>query len=644
MRSQQSRRLGQQYPNPFFDLSLPYIPPSIRAMFPWCRVFFSTFSDVRAVIEKKVAYVMQDLIFSTKGDRSEQVWRDLFNDTIDFRTIIKKLLYDRETYGNAFASIHYPFQRYLVCPSCGKKNLSRQVSWRFEAYKFLGDCPAEGCGAKRVIFSAVDKPIKNRKQLRIIRWPVMFMEISHNPITGKSEYIYRIPQHIRDRISDPNTNKVMVDGMPMVILNASEKGENIRFHPDNIFHFKAEGVSGEDESWGIPPLLAGMKDLWLLQTYKRAQEAIAAEHVLPLTVLSPGASPGQQAAPHMAFDLSQWKSETGTTIRSWRRDPNSIHLAPFPFTVQNLRGDAQALNIDSSAAMARASVMTALGVTPSFIDGGLNYSSASVSLRTLENTMQSMISDQQRFIDWAVERIRQWGDLPPIEVRLADFKLADDVQQKSLVASMRQMNVYDDQTTIEEMGGDYEKIQERRKRELEQRLQEIEKMSLAQAATQAKTLLLEAEAQAHAQVRQQEIALEGQLRLLELQMKVQQAQAAMAPQPTTPGQESDAINQQAAQTYGVHPGALTSKGQMAPKGSGANPRYDAMLGEMYAKVYDPQQLELELSTMDKSNPARARAIRQYTARSSAAVQKNNMEAQRAAQMQQGAGAQPTAAR
>jgi hypothetical protein len=175
-------------------------------------------------------------------------------------------------------------------------------------------CPE--CKSPNSEFKFDDRPVKNRKRTKIIRWNPKYIDIRHNPFSDESIYIYRIPQWLRKRIQEANSNRDLVLETPRSVLNAVKTKKNVRLDPDNIYHFKNPSVSMEDDAFGLPPLLAVFKDAWLFQTYRRAQEAIALDHVLPLTVLSPTA-PSGGPSPHMSTDLGDWSDKMMNIIRKW---------------------------------------------------------------------------------------------------------------------------------------------------------------------------------------------------------------------------------------------------------------------------------------------------------------------------------------
>ena len=235
--------------------------------------------------------------------------------------------------------------------------------------------------------------------------------------------------------SEKDANKYLVEDMPMVFLNAIKKGEDVLLDPETFYHMKVAGPSYYDQTFGIPPMLAIMKDAWLYQTYRRAQEAIAVEHILPLRILIPRPVSGDHS-PHIHNDLGQWSHRMQGMISKWRRDPNAIFTAPFPCEVQNIGGQAQALQVHNDMTQLRQSIAVGLDIPADLIYGSMSWSGSSVTLRMLENQFLTRISQLDRFLySFLVPKLRAWLDLPDISIKHRDFKMADDAQQKQIALS-----------------------------------------------------------------------------------------------------------------------------------------------------------------------------------------------------------------
>jgi len=457
------------YPNPWFDPSSTYIPSTMKELFRWCHYLYSSHSEIAPVINKKCAYVITRLIYDTERERSKQLWKELLEQTLKIREFEYKLLLDLEVYGNSYASILYPFERYFKC-TCGYRFLSRGQKWQYQDHQFHSKCPK--CSRSGIV-QPEDVPIRTRLRVKLIRWNPLHVDIRHNPITDRSDYIYRIPKYLRQRMLRPKTNRVLVEDTPLEFLHAIRDQKNVLLDPANIYVFKTPSVSSEDDSYGMPSLTPVFKDAWLFQTYKRAQEAVALEHVLPLTILVPETAAGG-LSPHANVDLNEWSRKVMSIVHKWRRDQNSIYTMPFPMRVENIRGDAQALNVFNEMNQIRQQIAGGLDVPQEFIYGGLNWSGSSISLRVLENLFLSRIERLNDFLEnFVVPKLRRYLTLPNIAIRHADFKMADDAQQKTIAMSLRATNTISDRTTIEELGFDADLEFKRRKEETADRHNEL---------------------------------------------------------------------------------------------------------------------------------------------------------------------------
>jgi len=551
-----------------------------------------THSEIAPVINKKCSYVITRLIYDSDMDANVAAWRDVLERTLDIRQMEYKLLLDYEVYGNAFVSIHYPFERYLTCRSCKNTSPARSMTWVYKDNKFSSrclKCHHEG------EFDPVDRNIRNRSRMRLIRWNPKFINIRYNPFTDDSVYIYRIPTWLKKKLTTAGENHELVSGTPLVILEAIKSQRDVELDRDNIYHFKNPSISLEDDAFGMPPLLAVFKDAWLFQTYRRAQESIALEHILPLTLLVPAAS-SSGAAPHMSMDLGDWADKMQLIIKKWRRDPNGLFTIPFPATIENVRGDAQALNVHNDMTQIRQQITGGLDVPQEFIYGGLNWSGSSISLRVLENLFIGRKEQLDEFLKWVVERVQRFCRLPEIKARHRDFKMADDAQQKQIALSLRQTNTISDQTTVEELGFDFGREVLRREREERERLGIMERSQMRQAETQGKIMVAQAEAQAKAEA---------------AQMKQQETQRAKGIQEGfNMGQAEEAAGAGASDGDGADQTQSTEPPQTATdEGMLQDPVLLDMMANHVIKGTPPHLIEMELQALESTNPALAKAVR-----------------------------------
>ena len=508
------------YPNTFFDLSSQEIPRTIKEMFRWCLYLYVSHSEISALVNRKCSYIITDLVYDTPKKDVKNVWKELLEDTLDIQNFKFKMAVDLEVFGNAFFSILFPFERHLECYDCKERTsiTDSKFQWKYRDFKFLGKCPK--CKGRRSEsmegfqeFKVHDEYNKHKSAVRLVRWFPEYIKILRNPVTGKTRYMYNIPRHVKKEIQsdDPEHNKYLVEDMPKVFLDAIKDGRDVELDPSTFYSMQMPGVSFYDDSYGMPPLMHVFKDAWLFQTYRRAQEAIAIEHVLPLRLMIPRPISGDHS-PHAHNNLGQWSFQMQTMVNRWRRDPNAFFTVPFPCEVQNIGGDAQALNVHNDLEQIRQHIAGGLGIPSDLIYGaGAAWSGTSISLRMLENTFLTAIKRIDHMVDkFIVPKMAAWLGLERISVKQRDFKMLDDSQQKQLALSLRQTNTISDRTVIQQLGFDYSEEQERKRAEEEDRNQTLLRQMVGQAEAQGRAQIVSARLEAQAQVAAQQAQEEAQ--------------------------------------------------------------------------------------------------------------------------------------
>ncbi|MEN6550228.1 MAG: hypothetical protein ABFE07_29640, partial [Armatimonadia bacterium] len=405
------------YPNPFFDLASTFIPPSIKMLFQFTKYFYYANSTISPIVYKLAEYPVTSTIYEKpKGgenitDATKELWRKLMEEIIHVQRLQIEINLDYYVYGNCFISISYPFVRNLECPRCKKKTAINKFKWgkgglEWKRFQFLGPCPQ--CQAEKVAFKVVDVPIRNRSQVKIIRWNPMSMDIEHNPLTGKSKYIYHILGNDRKAIQLGKRDYLATT--PWVFINAVKEGGDVELEPSNIFHFKRPSISDTDMGWGMPLILPAIKDAYYMQIMAKGQEAVMQEHIVPLRILYPNQS--GDTSPFVSANLGTWRAKVEDEIKRWRQDPNYISIMPLPVGLENVGGDARALLITPELQFKKQQIAEGVGVPLEFLAGGLTYSGASVSLRILENHFLTTFKFHDEFLKWLTTRLSRYFKIP----------------------------------------------------------------------------------------------------------------------------------------------------------------------------------------------------------------------------------------
>jgi len=454
-----------KYPNPYFDIASTYVPPSIKTLFKYTKYFYYSNSIISPIIYKLSEYPITHLVYEkapneeSLAPKTKRIWKKMLEENLKVRRFQIEANLDYNVYGNCFVSIFYPFIRMLECPSCKKKTNVKKMDWKFTRWAFRGNCPK--CKAADVEFKVVDKTIKNRKQVRLVRWNPQNISIDYNAITGESNYIYQTPN--REKKNIMAGKKGYVDTVPWVFVEAAKAGKNVELESENLFHFKRASISDSDMGWGMPIVMPVIKDAYYLQVLRKGQEAIAVEHIVPLRILFP--QHNADTSPYVSMDLGSWRKKVEAQLQAWRQDPNHVSIMPVPVGIENMGGDARALMITQEIKLVQQEIAGGMGVPVEMIFGGLNWSGSSVSLRILENHFLTIIEFHNEFLDWITTRLSRFFKLPKVHVRQGKFKMADDIQYKQLMLQMQQAGNISSTTMLAEHDVDFMQEQELIKKE-----------------------------------------------------------------------------------------------------------------------------------------------------------------------------------
>lgn len=519
---------SNRYSNPFFDLAQQYMPPTIKELFKWCTFYYYNSPLIGSSITKISRYPITDIIIEDENEQTRQLWLNFLNDHLAIRERFMEINLDYHVYGNAFVSLFFPFNRFLVCSACKKSTPISQAKWDFKGgqYKFFLKC---SCGFEGPA-TIKDVPYKDKKNIRITRWNPENVNIKHNEYTGKTIYLYSVPAKLKSAINAGD--KDIVCDLPEVIIDAAREGKMIKLNNDNFYHLKRPTLAEQDQGWGKPLIIHVLKDMYYFYTLRRAQEAIALEHIVPFDIIYP--MPNAQQDPYVHSNLSGWKSQIESMIKKHRKDPNFKGVIPVPVGFGRLGGDGKAMMLAPELNYLTQTIVGGMGIPQEFLFGGLNWTGSSVSLRTLENDFIQNRGQLLRMLTWMTNKIRIYLGWPAIKkMRMADFRMADDVQRNQQIIGLNAQQKISNHTLLTELGFDYEKETKKVMEEIyiENYIQEIRQKGVAK--TQGESSL---------------IGYNYQKKLQDLQMKDGNNQQALpAPGQQDPNQQpgqQDQMNEQ----------------------------------------------------------------------------------------------------
>jgi hypothetical protein len=427
---------GIQHPNPLFDYLTTFVPRQLKSLFTYCEYLYYNSPQIFAALNKFAVYPVTDLIFETSSPKLKQKYKNLMGNTLHLKTVLTKTGIDRHVYGNSFVSVYFPFKRFLECPECKARMNIRHANYKFKvknkSANFIMRCSE--C-KKEVKAKVVDEKLRHPQGINIIRWDPKHIEIEQNPITGESEYFYRIPSDFRDRLRAGN--KHLLATTPLAFIDCIAEKKIFKFGHDKIYHMKADAPAGIDSRWGFPPLTSTLKQFFYTAVLRKANEAISLEHIVPFRVMHP-TQPTQNSDPTITISLANWINETKMNLKAWRKDPLHLMFSPIPVGVTNVGGQGRALMVTGEIKEAEDSIIAAMGIPREFIYGGLSATGSGVTLRMLENQLLNYTTQLLDQAQWISNKCSEFLGWKKVRLDFEPFKLIDDVQQKMALLSANQ--------------------------------------------------------------------------------------------------------------------------------------------------------------------------------------------------------------
>jgi hypothetical protein len=491
-------RSGIRYPSPFFDIGHTYLPPSQKALLRWCRYYYLVNPLINATITKMAEYPVTEIIVDERDAKVKEKWEELLGQHLRYRAFQIECGLDYYTYGICFVTIHFPFTKYLICRNCNHEVKASKTMYRWRNLEYIMEC--EKCHA---VAPAKVKDFYERdvRRIRLQRWNPEYVNVDPGFAGADPIYTFELPLQLRNDLILGKKN--VLDTIPDVFVEAMRRSKYIAFSPENVFVIKRPIISQKDEGWGMPLIFPVLKDTFYLQILRKAQESIAAEHIVPLRILFPQAGSGT-ADPYTTINLDTWKTRIEMEIAKWKYDNNYIPILPLPVGNETIGGDGKALGLYQEMDVWSKQIVAGMGVPYEFVFGGLTYSGSNVSMRMVENMFIGYRTDHDNMLNqFVIRRIATFMGWKPIHAHMARFKMADDLQRMTYFFQLNQAQKISDQTLLQESDQDPVVELERKEKELERQMAYQRKMQLAQANTQAEVMAITNRAQAEAAMQMQ---------------------------------------------------------------------------------------------------------------------------------------------
>lgn len=437
-----------------FDYLTGFVPRKLKDLFKWSEYLAFNSAHIYAVVRKFGEYPITRFVYDTPKEAEKSRHKDLFENILNLKGFLTKVSFDKWIYGNVFISLYEPIKRFLICKSCNQREDIKTADFKFDLDKLVFKLPCRFCKAVGPA-ELLDEKLMDKTKLSFIRWDPKAIDIDYNPVTNEYIYYYTIPRNIVQQVRAGNKN--MISHMPIEMLRSMQRKKTFKFADGQLYHLKVPGPAGVESHWGFPPITSAIKLFLFAATLRKANEAIALEHITPFRLIHPTAN-SANGDPLTTINLGDWKGEFETNYRQFRRDPLRIMIAPSPIGIQNIGGEGRALLTLGELQEAEKNIVLSLGVPMEFLQGGLGQTRGEITLRMIENQLQTHIEDLNGLLSWIEGKCSKFLGWEKIPVKLADFKMIDDTENKQAYFQLWQQQKLDDSKIYEILSLDPEQV------------------------------------------------------------------------------------------------------------------------------------------------------------------------------------------
>jgi hypothetical protein len=442
-------RFAGTFPDPFLDYSSTQMPRSLYDVMRWAEFVWVSWGVYRTAAQRVVRYFLTKIEIVDASDNE----KEKFDEFLEKLGIIGELAIAGDnfmTYGNEFLSLQIPFRRHLRCEKCHSEYPIQRVDWNWTDWGFHGTCPNPKCEHKGE-FKRVDRTSVAEDKPKLKHWNVHEIRTIHNEVTGRTDYMWEIPERVKAFIK--KGNKFYLEDTPWEVIEAIRKNEMFRFNPDVIFHLKDHSPSGvRTHGWGVPLIMSNFRQAWYIQVLKRFNEAIAMDYIIPFRVITPEPGTSREADPLLHMNIGMFNNKVLEMFKKHRRDPVSLHALPFPVRMTMLGADGKALSPQDLIVSAMDEFLNAQGVPAELYRGSLSIQAMPVALRLFERTWVHLVHGLNQLVQWLADHVCALLNWESVGLKLQPVTLADDLEKKQIQLQLASGHMISRQTAYAPFG------------------------------------------------------------------------------------------------------------------------------------------------------------------------------------------------
>lgn len=430
------------FSDPFLLPSNNSIPTDPNAAHDMCLYLYYLNPLYRRASIRVISHFITDVDFEGKsGDEDEKRnFKDFLISQLNIFGMMSELGQEFAAYGNGFCRIHFPFDRILIDKRGGKYREYALSPFGMDAKYHYKDMVYEIPDPetlslplkerKTVKLPFLDRPSTDWSKIKLRKINPKYVTLRHSHMSGKKQILYRFESWFIKAIQDGVLYQV--NETPMAMLKAISKDQDFLFKDDQVFHFSAPSISGvSDHGWGAPETIANFRYLHQLQVYRKIDEAVGMDYMLPFRLFSPNIGTNNSDASLYTL-FGTWTQHIKKIIDNRRKDPFAIHSLPFPVTYQEMGAEGKNLSPKDLIEFQTNDMLDAMGYPAELFRGSMQVQQIPTALRLFENSFYFIYQNFNNFLKWVASKVLAYTNQEDIGVSLKLPSMADDLEQRSI--------------------------------------------------------------------------------------------------------------------------------------------------------------------------------------------------------------------
>lgn len=429
------------FDDPFVLYSDSYFPDNMSSALELCRYLWYLIPTYRRASQRVARHFITEFDFPGKGDIEE---KDNFKDFIKYQLKLKNVLLeagdDERCYGQAFYRIHYPFDRFLID---NRESLRRyalsdfpEETVKFNLKEMVYEIPDPlPSGDKKIIkLKFVDLKSTDKNKIKLRKLDPRNVAIKSSSMSGSSQIIYRFDTQLLQDVK--NNNLLQINNTPKDMLEAISKDQDFLFAKGEVFHLKGPCVSGISYyGWALPEPIANFRSIHQFQIYRKADEAVGMDYILPFRLITPEATSNVTDVMNNVV-MSKFTSSVKKMISTHRIDKTAIHSLPFAVGYQEFSGNGKAYTQKDMMEYHSNELLEAAGYPVELFKSSLQIQQVPTAIRLFENQFWHIYDGYNSLTSWAIEHICNYLNIEAMEVVLQRPSIADNIDKQNILLQM----------------------------------------------------------------------------------------------------------------------------------------------------------------------------------------------------------------